>query len=75
MNENIKNFLKDMTERMVKTFAQVLLGFIGIEGVAFGDVDWLKALSVAGLAALASVLTSIISFNVGNKGTASLVKE
>ena len=71
----MKDFIKDLVERAVKTFAQVLLGFVSVEGLAFGDVDWLKVLSVAGLATLASILTSIISFNVGNKGTASLVKE
>lgn len=71
----MKDFMKDLVERAVKTFAQVLLGFIGIEGIGFGDVDWLKALSIAGLATLASVLTSIISYNIGDKGTASVAKK
>ena len=71
----MKDFIKDMVERAVKTFAQVLLGFIGIEGVGFGDVNWVRALSVAGVATLASILMSIISFNFGDKGTASLVKD
>ena len=69
----MKTFIKDVAERSIKTFAQVMLSFIGVEGLAFGDVDWVKALSVAGLAALASVLTSIISYNF--TGNASLVKE
>jgi|LSQX01.1.fsa_nt_gb hypothetical protein len=71
----MKTFIKDVAERSIKTFAQVMLSFIGVEGLAFGDVDWIKALSVAGLAALASVLTSIISYNFTGNGTASLVKE
>lgn len=69
----MKTFIKDVAERSIKTFAQVMLSFIGVEGLAFGDVDWIKALSVAGLAMLASVLTSIISYNFS--GTASLIKE
>lgn len=71
----MKDFIKDLVERAVKTFAQVLLGFIGIEGVGFGDVNWVRALSVAGLATLASILMSIASYNINNKGTANLVKE
>lgn len=68
-------FIKDLIERATKTFAQVLLGFIGVEGVGFGEVNWLKALSVAGLATLASILTSVASCNFGSKGTASVIKE
>lgn len=71
----MKEFIKDLVERAIKTFAQVMLGFIGVEGVAFGDIDWLRALSVAGVATLASVLTSVLSYNVGNVGTASMVKD
>lgn len=69
----MKAFIKDMAERAIKTFAQVLLGFIGA-GVAFGDIDWTHALSVAGVAVLASILTSIASYNIGEKGTASVNK-
>jgi hypothetical protein len=41
----------------------------------FLDVDWLQAGSVAGLAAVASILMSIVATGVGDKGTASLVRE
>lgn len=71
----MNDFLKDLIERAVKTFSQVLLGFIGTEGIAFGDVNWGKALSVAALATLASVLMSVASFNLGSKGTASVLKD
>lgn len=71
----MKEFIKDVIERAVKTFCQVMLGFIGVDGIALGDINWGKAVSIAGAAALASVLTSIASYNIGNKGTASIVKE
>lgn len=46
--------------RALKTFAQTLLGFISVTGIAFGDVDWITALSVSGVAAVASICTSIV---------------
>lgn len=54
-------FLSGLAERAVKTFAQSLLAVIGVTGLGFGDVDWRLALSAAGLAALASVLTSVVA--------------
>ena len=71
----MKTFIKDLIERAVKTFAQVMLGYIGVEGVGSGDVNWAKALSVAGLATLASILTSIASRSVGNNNSASLIEK
>ncbi|MDR2256965.1 MAG: holin [Arthrobacter sp.] len=54
-------FWKGATERAIKTAAQSLLATIGVTGLTFGAVDWGVALSVASLAALASVLTSIVN--------------
>lgn len=70
----IKSFIKELIERAVKTFAQSLVAAIGTTAVALGDVDWALALSTAGLATLLSVLTSIGSMNIGDSGTASVVK-
>lgn len=69
----MKKFIKDLLERAIKTFAQALLAVIGVDGLGFQDVDWLNALSVAGLAALTSVLMSIASYKVGDTGTASVL--
>lgn len=44
--------------RAVKTFAQAMLATISV-GQTFAEVTWLNACSVAGVAALISVLTSI----------------
>ena len=54
-------FFSGLAERAIKTFAQSLLGVIGVTGLGFGDVDWGLALSAAGLAALASALTSVVA--------------
>lgn len=46
--------------RALKTFAQTALGFLTI-GLAFKDVDWLTVLSVAGVSAIYSLLTSMVT--------------
>lgn len=69
----MKQFIKELIERAIKTFAQSLLAYTSVTGVAFGDIDWPLALSVSGVATLTSVLTSIASYNIGDKGTPSAV--
>lgn len=65
-------WVKDAAERAIKTFAQASLG-AGIVGATdLLSVNWLGALSVGGLAAVISVLTSAASEPVGGKGTASV---
>ena len=44
--------------RAVKTFAQTALSMLTV-GQAFIDVNWINVLSVAGVAAVYSLLTSI----------------
>lgn len=44
--------------RAVKTFAQALVAFIGAAAVV-QEVNWLMALSAAGLAGVLSLLTSV----------------
>lgn len=45
--------------RAIHTFAQTALSFITI-GLAFTDIDWMTVLSVAGVAAVYSILKSIV---------------
>jgi len=68
-------FWKSAGERALRTFAQVLLSMIVVGETGFMDVDWVQAGSVAGLAALASVLMSVVATGVGDKGSASLVRD
>jgi hypothetical protein len=73
-----KNFVTDMIERAIKTFAQVVVSLTIIitpqTGFEILSINWVQVLLVASVSALISVFTSIASYNVGDKGTASLVK-
>lgn len=72
-----KAFWSGALERAVKTFAQVLAaGLVADDVLGVLDVDWTAGLSVAGLAAIVSVLTSVASAQlVGPTGSPSLVQD
>lgn len=53
-----KHFWLGATERAVKTFAQALLAGL-VVGQTLAATDWATLVSVAAVAALASVLTSL----------------
>ncbi|MCD8074650.1 MAG: holin [Lachnospiraceae bacterium] len=57
-----KKWWKNAGIRAVKTVAQSLVA-IGV-GAAVSEVDWLRALSIAAVAGLVSVLTSLASLDV-----------
>ncbi len=52
-------FWVDTFDRAVATFAQAALGAMGAGIAGLFAVDWIPVLSVAGLAALTSVLSSV----------------
>ncbi|MEL3944888.1 holin [Streptomyces sp. LNU-CPARS28] len=54
-------FWKATGERALRTFAQAVLALITGDGLGVLDVDWGQALSVGGLAAIAAVLTAIVT--------------
>lgn len=58
MNWNWREWLKAAGIRAVKTFAQTMIGTIAV-GAAFNEVDWLRALSISGVACVLSLLTSL----------------
>ena len=66
-------FWRATTERAVKSFAQALAAMLGTGGVGLLDVAWTTSLSVAGMTALLSVLTSLSSISIGTPGSPSLV--
>jgi hypothetical protein len=66
-------FWKSTLERAIKSFAQSLLAVVGVGQVGVLDVSWPTALSVAAMAGLLSVLTSIGSSKVGASDDPSLV--
>ena len=45
--------------RAIKTAAQTAVALIGTGAVGFTDLDWVRIASVAGVAAVLSLLTSI----------------
>lgn len=67
-----KLFLMDLAERAVKTFAQSLIATLAV-GTPIFDLEWTQGLGIAATATVISVLTSIASFGVGERGTAMAV--
>lgn len=67
-------FWKQTAERALRTAAQVALSFwvVGETGVL--DVDWVQLGSVTGLAALASVLMSIVGSGLNDAENPSMVR-
>lgn len=54
-----RQYLTATAERAVKTFAQAAVAILVGNGSGLLDADWAGVASVAGMAALISVLTSI----------------
>lgn len=63
-----RTFAIATVERATKTWAQAAAALLIGSGVGLLDVDWVSVVSVSGLAAVVSVLTSIGSGYVGNDG-------
>lgn len=68
-----KSFWKQALERAIKTAAQAAAALLTANGTGLLDVNWSVIGSVAGLAALASILTSIVTSGVGEKDSPSAV--
>jgi hypothetical protein len=68
------NFWEQAAERAVKTFAQASLALLTGNGIGLLDVNWGTVASVGGLAAVASLLTSIVTSGIGQPNDPSAVK-
>lgn len=55
---NIKSWAKAAGIRAIKTFAQSFISMVTI-GQAFVDINWIHILSVSGVAAVISIVTSL----------------
>jgi len=68
------DFWKDALERAIRTAAQALVASwaTGVTGVL--EVNWIQAASVAGLAAVTSILMSLAATGRGNPDSASLIE-
>ena len=58
IKNNTTEWIKAAAVRALKTFAQTALSLLTV-GQAFHEVSWINVISVAGVAAVISVLTSI----------------
>ena len=58
MNRDWKKWASAALIRAVKTFAQTFAGCIAV-GAAVEEVQWLRALSISGVAFVLSILTSL----------------
>ena len=58
IKNNTIEWIKAATVRALKTFAQTALSLLTV-GQAFHEISWLNVVSVAGVAAVISLLTSI----------------
>ncbi|NUP83916.1 MAG: Holin [Nonomuraea sp.] len=67
-----RDFLLDMLERAIKTFAQAVLATLGAGALNVLHADWGNALALGAGAAVLSVLTSLLSIKLGGNGTASM---
>lgn len=59
MSENMINWIKAAGVRAIKTVAQTAVGMLSGNMLGIMDVDWLAVLSVAGMAGIVSLLTSV----------------
>lgn len=67
-------FWKQALERALKTFAQAALALLAGDGIGVLDVNWGDVASVGALAAVASILTSLVSAPSGETNSPSLVE-
>lgn len=72
---NWKKWAKAAAIRAVKTLAQALLGGIAV-GMAMSDIDWKHLISVAIVAAIISLLTSLAGLpELDQEGVAAIGAE
>lgn len=68
-------FWSDTVERAIRTAAQAALGVVGAGTIGLVDVAWPLVGSVAGLAAVVSLLTSLAGGAVGDPATAGFTTD
>lgn len=61
--DRLKKYADYAIERAAKTVAQAALAVISSGAVGLFDVDWVHVISVAGLAGVMSLLTSVLQYD------------
>ena len=67
-------FWRSAGERSIRAAASAMLALLGTGMLNILQIDWLGLLSVGAGAALVSFLTSIAASEIGDKGTASMIR-
>lgn len=67
-----KQFWFDVLERALKTAAQSMLTIVMVDTVIW-ELNWVEGLGIAATQVVASVLTSIMSSNIGDPESAALM--
>ena len=65
--DKLKAYWNFSAERAVKTMAQVAIATIGVGAVGILDVEWGQVVSVAALAGVMSLLTSVLTYDKAAK--------
>ena len=61
--DKLRRFWDYAAERAAKTLAQTALATIGVGAVGILEVDWVNVGSVSALAAIMSLLTSVLQYD------------
>jgi hypothetical protein len=69
-----KKFWYEATDRAIKTVLQVMVVAIPVTA-AVDEIPWWGMFLVAAPAGITSLITSVVSGQVGEKGTASIIEE
>lgn len=71
---DMKQWAEAALVRAAKTAAQTAVALIGTGAVGFTDLDWVRIASVAGVAAVVSLLTSLAGIPEADGGASPLTK-
>lgn len=71
----MKNWAKATLVRVIKTFAEGMLAFVGANAVTLGDIDWIASLYAGIFAAFICFLTCLKGLPEANGGESPLSLE
>jgi hypothetical protein len=61
----MKEWWKETIERAIKGAAEAMLAYIGTGAIVLSDVNWIAALSAAGMGAVISFLIRLSTIPIG----------
>lgn len=61
--DKLRRYADYALERSAKTVAQAALAAIGSSAIGVMDVDWVNIISIAALAGIMSLLTSVLQYD------------